>query len=66
MSQYCRPDGILMPSPVTFVGAFVLGGRDACEGLLVAVCAHTMLAIEENRCKTHSYLHHRSIFPYRN
>ena len=25
MSQYCRPDSVLTPSPVTLVGAFVLG-----------------------------------------
>src|SRR3977135_3887168 len=47
MSQYCSPEAVLTPSPVTLVGALVLG-RTACvaglcggAGFCVAGCADT-------------------------
>src|SRR5882757_7857267 len=41
MSQYCSPEAVLTPSPVTLVGALVLGRTACVAGLCVAVCADT-------------------------
>src|SRR5712671_6648525 len=41
MSQYTSPEGVLTPSPVTLVGAWVLGAA----AFLVELCASTYTAV---------------------
>ena len=49
MSQYCSPESVFTPSPVTLVGAFVFGA--AADFFAGAVCAMTAAAIAK-RMKT--------------
>ena len=48
MSQYCRPESVLTPSPVTLVGALVLGRVWTIFVDFFAVCA-TPNGSDENR-----------------